>query len=257
MRRSGGEYEGEPGNGYCGLGGARPARCGGPSVAKRLAFSCHVMRYNRPIGGGEVDAREFSRRDPADGDVFMRMRLRTAKGEGADERNHLNRHGPVVVRERRQVVRDVDRAAEFFTNLANQGGGGFLAGFHLAAGELPFEPEVLVRGTLRDQDFAAIVLDHRADDRNGFRHGPSGGCRLPGRKRGTAHAWRVGRRRGRLRLHPRPRRRSALQPRDKGEGGPLVRCPHFPAFLFKSTRTHAGKFFRSLQLSRTCRVFVT
>ncbi len=39
-----------------------------------------------------------------------------------------------------------------------------------------------------DQDFAAIVLDHRADDRNGFRHGPSGVCRLPGRKRGTAHA---------------------------------------------------------------------
>jgi hypothetical protein len=62
----------------------------------------------------------------------------------------------------RQCATDDDVAAEFFLDLAHEGGGRFLARLHLAPGKLPFEREILVRRSLR-HEHATIALDHGGD----------------------------------------------------------------------------------------------
>ncbi len=60
-------------------------------------------------------------------------------------------------------MQDFDGAAEFFADLAVEGGFGGFAGLDLAAGEFPFEAEVFVRRALR-HEHEAVAFDQGADD---------------------------------------------------------------------------------------------
>ena len=117
----------------------------------------------------------FHGSDPAKLDVFERGGRGAAVRELADERKHLDHHARVIVVERLERARDDDGATEFLGKFTQQRGGGGFAWFDLAAGKLPFEPEVFIGGTLGDEDAAGVILDDGADDgnRNGGGHGRS------------------------------------------------------------------------------------
>ena len=73
----------------------------------------------------------------------------------------------VVVVDRRQPPADLDVGAEFLPDLPPQGGGGVLARFDLAPGELPQPAHPLVRRALRHQEQAVLAHDHGAHDIDG------------------------------------------------------------------------------------------
>ena len=121
---------------------------------------------DRQIGCGEIVAGQFVGQHPRDGDMFSGLRFRRARDEMADERNHLNRGAVVGMGEPRQRTDHADLAIEFLPDLAKEGGFGGLARFHLAAGELPFEGQVLVPGSLGEQH-APAAFDHGGDHKQG------------------------------------------------------------------------------------------
>lgn len=88
-------------------------------------------------------------------------------GQGADERDHLDEDGRIVVPKSRQGAGDGDFAAEFLADFTDNGGGGIFAGLDLAAGEFPFARQMLVRGALGQQQQAG-ALDHGANDGDGI-----------------------------------------------------------------------------------------
>ena len=100
---------------------------------------------------------------------------RGAGNEAADERKHLDDDARVVMAKRLKGARDLDGAAEFLGELANERGGGRFARLDLAAGKFPFEAEVFVGGALSDEDAAGAVLEHGADDGDRRRRGGSHG----------------------------------------------------------------------------------
>ncbi len=95
------------------------------------------------------------------------MRSGTAGRERALEGNHLDRDRAVVVGEPRQAAANRDGAAELLPDFAHERVLRRFARFHLAAGKLPFEPKVLVRGTLGEEDTALLVANNRTDNRDG------------------------------------------------------------------------------------------
>ena len=117
-----------------------------------------------PVGGGEVEGREFAGRDPAEREVLKGGRGGTAGREVADEGKHFDNDAGVIVEERLERARDRDGAAEFFGEFAVKSGGGSFGGFDFAAGEFPKEAQVFVGGALSDEDAAGGVFDDRAND---------------------------------------------------------------------------------------------
>jgi len=128
-----------------------------------------IAGHDRKIGGGQIEGGigEFRAINPAEGNMFVRVRRGTPKGEAADERSHIDHDRGVVVRETREGADEGDVAAEFFAQLAEEGGLRGLAGLDLAAGKFPLEGKVLVSGSLGDQHATGGVLDDGADDGNG------------------------------------------------------------------------------------------
>ena len=70
------------------------------------------------------------------------------------------------MQEARQCAPHGYLTTKFFADFADDGGGGILPGFDLAAGKFPFERQVLVGGTL-GQEQEPIAFDHGADDGDG------------------------------------------------------------------------------------------
>lgn len=137
-----------------------------PGIPRRMLRPQELLHHG-PVRGGEIDRCQFGGENPAQRNVFVRMRQRTAVVEQpTDERNHGNDHGAIVVRKRWQRLHEGDGAAEFFLDFAGQGGGGILARLDLAAGEFPFEAEVFVGRPLGDQEAAGTVFDDGANDGN-------------------------------------------------------------------------------------------
>lgn len=98
--------------------------------------------------------------------MLMGLRRGRTLGQRADERDHFNENGFVVVLEARQGAGDDDFAAELLADFADDGGGGILPGFDFAAGKFPLERQVLVGGTL-GQEQKPIAFDHGADNGDG------------------------------------------------------------------------------------------
>lgn len=73
-----------------------------------------------------------------------------------------------------QGAEPLDFDAEFLAELADQGGHGGFVRLDFSAGEFPFQREVLVRGTLRDEHAAGAVNNDGGDDGNGFGFGHGG-----------------------------------------------------------------------------------
>ena len=119
---------------------------------------------DRDIGFGEVEGGQFDRGDPAKGDVFCRGEGLDWREQAGDVGNHFNVHRRVGEGAAREGVEELDAAAEFFLELAMEGGLGGFTGLKFAAGELPFESEVFVRRALGDEDAAGGVFDQGADD---------------------------------------------------------------------------------------------
>jgi hypothetical protein len=119
-----------------------------------------------PVGGCEIDRADVGKGNPGHRDVFMGMRRIARFSEHAHERQHFDQHGPVVVREGTQSATNRNVAAQLFFNFALKGRFGRLTRFDLAAGEFPFRSEVLVSGTLCQEDAASAVLDDGTDNAN-------------------------------------------------------------------------------------------
>ncbi len=68
--------------------------------------------------------------------------------------------------ETRQRAPHGDLTTKLLADFADDGGGGLLPGFDLAAGEFPLERQVLVGGAL-GQEQKTIALDHGADNGDG------------------------------------------------------------------------------------------
>ena len=91
-------------------------------------------------------------------------------GQRANERDHFDDDGFVVVPERWQGLRNDNVATQFLANFPNNGRGGLFAGFNLATGKFPLEWQVFVRRALREEN-AALLHDQRTDNRDGGRGG--------------------------------------------------------------------------------------
>lgn len=87
----------------------------------------------------------------------------------------------------RERAEDFEVAGELFTDLAEKRGRGLLVGFDFAAGEFPFEAEVLVGRALGDEHAAVDVDDERANDGDGV---GEGGVQGAGMKDGKGAGWR-------------------------------------------------------------------
>ena len=105
--------------------------------------------------------------------MLVRMGRWAGGREAADEGKHFDDDVAVVVGEAREGTDDEDVAAEFFAEFADERVIGRLAGLDFAAGEFPFQREVLVRGALGDEHATSGVLEDGADDGDGGgrRHG--------------------------------------------------------------------------------------
>lgn len=102
--------------------------------------------------------------------MFVGLRVASRIRQAANKGNHFNLHPLVTVGEAGQGAHDEDRAAEFLPDFPDDRLAGRLAGFDLAAGELPFEREVFVEWPLRQQHLR-LELDHGANHRNGTGNG--------------------------------------------------------------------------------------
>jgi putative nucleotidyltransferase with HDIG domain len=106
--------------------------------------------------------------------VLVSLGLRAGGAETAGEREHLDENRPVIVNEARVRLENFDVTPELFADFAHERGGGSLPGLDFAAGEFPFEREVLVRRTLGDEH-VAVTFDDGASDGNGASGGHGGG----------------------------------------------------------------------------------
>src|SRR5258708_883990 len=93
-----------------------------------------------------------------------------ALDQRTNERDYFNDDGCVVVPEAWQGRRDDNVATQLLANLADNGGGGILLGFNLAAGKLPLERQVFVQRALRKEN-AALAHDQRTNNGDGSRVG--------------------------------------------------------------------------------------
>lgn len=99
--------------------------------------------------------------------MFVRMR-RAARGtQHGGKRNHFDHDRAVVVNEPRQSPTGHDITTELFLDFADQRRLGRFIGLHLSAGEFPLEPQMFVRGPLRDEDVPGIILNDGANNGNG------------------------------------------------------------------------------------------
>lgn len=140
---------------------------GKPDSASGGRDGAAIARDDGKIGGGEVEAGETGGRHPAKGDMLVRVGRGAAGRKAADEGKHLDDNVAVIVGEARQRADDGDIAAEFLTEFAGECGLGGFARLDLAAGKFPLEREVLVGGTLGEENPAGGVLQDGADDRKG------------------------------------------------------------------------------------------
>lgn len=124
------------------------------------------MGEKREVGRREVEGGEFGGREPAERDMLVRMRRGAADPEAAEEGQHPDHDGGVVVFVGGKRADELNVAAELFTDFADEGRRGFFVGLDLAAGELPLEAEVFVRRALRDKNAPGVVRQQRADDGN-------------------------------------------------------------------------------------------
>ena len=102
--------------------------------------------------------------------MFVGMRCSGISRQGAHEGYHFNEHGFVVVQKTRQGARNHNLTAKLLADFADDGGGGILPGFDLAAGEFPLERQVLVGGTLGDEQ-PTLLRNHGADNGDGINGG--------------------------------------------------------------------------------------
>ena len=130
-----------------------------------------VLRDNRNVRGGEIVACHFFGFNPRERDMLVGRRFGRLRRELADERQHLDNDGFVIVKKSWKRAANYDLAAELFLYFTHHCGGGRLAGFDFAAGKFPLKREVFVGRALRQQQ-APIPLDQGANDgnRNGRRH---------------------------------------------------------------------------------------
>ena len=98
--------------------------------------------------------------------MLMGLRRGRTLGQRADERDHFNENGFVVVLEARQGAHHGDLTTKLLADFADDGGGGILPRFDFAAGKFPLERQVLVGGTL-GQEQKPIAFDHGADNGDG------------------------------------------------------------------------------------------
>ena len=144
------------------------------SVCSVGRFFCELQRgQHRPVGRGEVVVVQLLAGDPGDGYVFVEVWRRAAGREPAEEWDHLDQSARILMRETRQRAEDYKFAAEFLPDFPRDGGVGHLTGLHLAAGKLPLQRQVFVRGPLGEQDAVGVVQDDSAYDGNdrGGTHG--------------------------------------------------------------------------------------
>lgn len=106
---------------------------------------------------------------PRDGDVLMRVRRNAGWHESADEGNHLDQDGAVIVRKSRQAADHGDPTTEFFFDLSDQCHFRRLARLDFSTGKFPHEAEVFVARPLRQKETVGLVDDDRADNRDGGR----------------------------------------------------------------------------------------
>jgi hypothetical protein len=122
-----------------------------------------VTGDDRQVGLGKVEGGEFAGGNPTQCGVFVRLGFLAVGCEPDDEGDQLHGDRGVGVGMRRERTEDVDGYAEFFLQLAVEGGFGGFAGLDLAAGKFPFSAEVFVRGAL-GHEHAAVFFDESADD---------------------------------------------------------------------------------------------
>src|SRR5690606_8129053 len=97
-------------------------------------------------------------------DLLVLVRMHLAGGDAAEPGEQADRAAAVVPDDRGERTQRLHGHAEFLTQLADEGGGGVLAGFHLPAGKLPFPAEMLPRGALAGEQAAVAVADEGGDD---------------------------------------------------------------------------------------------
>ena len=90
--------------------------------------------------------------------------------ECANKRQHFDDDGFVVVSETGQGSDDDYLAAEFLADFTNDRSRSIFTRLDFAAGEFPFERQMLMRGALRQKQ-GTVMLDECADDWNGTRLG--------------------------------------------------------------------------------------
>ena len=108
--------------------------------------------------------------------MLVWMRGLARGGEVANEREHFDDDVAVIVDEAGKGATDDDLAAELLEEFADERGFGEFAGFDFAAGEFPFQREVLVDGTLGDEHATGGVLQDGADDWDGRKRRHGGGA---------------------------------------------------------------------------------
>ena len=138
-------------------------RDGLPPAVRCHHLECVEDGEKREVRRSEVQGPEFLRREPAQRDVLVGVGSRAMRCEAAEERQHMNHDGAVIVFIGREHTEVDELAAELLADLAKEGGSRFFILLHFAAGDFPFQAEVFVRRSLRDENAAGGVEDESAD----------------------------------------------------------------------------------------------
>lgn len=113
---------------------------------------------DRPVGGGEIELTKLARRDPAQFQMFVGVRLGRAGIEPTDKRDHLDHDRAIIVQKHGQGPGRRDLAAKLLADFAHDGGDRLLTGFDFSSGEFPFQGKVFVGRTLGNQ-YASVAFD--------------------------------------------------------------------------------------------------
>ena len=102
--------------------------------------------------------------------MFVGMGCGGFFSQGAHEGYHFDQDGLVIMQEARQFAHHGNLTTKFLVDFADDGDGGILPGFDLAAREFPLEWQMLVRGTLGDEQ-PTLLRNHGADNGDGINGG--------------------------------------------------------------------------------------